>query len=127
MLIKRFQRDKDTKVQTAQLIKAPLTLSERLLTQLRIGVDEVVYDLIVNEEADVNATDSKDRTALIYSIYFHRQPEVAKLLLDKGADVNAKDDKGQVALMYAVQSSLNQKILETLIIDYNADAEYTRW
>ncbi|NLL12180.1 MAG: ankyrin repeat domain-containing protein [Fibrobacter sp.] len=55
---------------------------------------------LLNEGADVNATDMHGRTALIEASW-SGSLEVAEFLIKKGADVNASDSAGYTALMRA--------------------------
>jgi len=58
--------------------------------------------LLIDNGEDVNATDEKGHTALMFaSLDFQEWPEIVNMLIENGADVNSRDDKGQTALMYA--------------------------
>ncbi len=53
---------------------------------------------LLNEGADINATDKDGNTALKWAIYY-RHLDVVKFLLHHGADVNPKNKDGHTALM----------------------------
>ena len=55
----------------------------------------------ITNGANVNATNSKGRTALMLATLKNHHPDVIELLIDSGADVNAKSKKGVNALGYA--------------------------
>ena len=58
-----------------------------------------LIELLLRNNADVNAKDSYGNTALINSSYYGS--DVVELLLEKGADVNARNKAGKTALMNA--------------------------
>jgi len=76
--------------------------------------------------ADVNATDSYGRTALILASE-QGHPEIVAMLLEKGADVNAKGIFGMTALQWASRNGRTE-IVKILLrqpgIDVNAEDEY---
>jgi hypothetical protein len=49
--------------------------------------------LLLSNDADINLTNNKGATALIYAVCFNR-PEVVKLLIEHNADVSLKDQDG---------------------------------
>ena len=73
---------------------------------------------LIEQGADINASNAMGRTALMGAIYF-RNTRVVKELLIEGADVNAKDNNGRTALMIAV----NRQDMELtgLLLDAGAD------
>jgi len=54
----------------------------------------------LNQKVDINAQDSKKRTALMIATY-NQDVEAAKLLIDAGADVNIQDDMLNTPFLYA--------------------------
>ena len=54
----------------------------------------------LNQKVDINAQDSKKRTALMIATY-NEDVEAAKLLIDAGADVNIQDDMLNTPFLYA--------------------------
>ena len=69
-----------------------------------------VIELLVEKGADVNATDSINRTALMIA----DDPDVVRLLIVKGADVNAKTKTGETPLTLA-KAGKTAEIVELLI------------
>lgn len=67
---------------------------------------------LVNEGADVNATDSSGRTALIEAAWGGYN-EVVSFLIEKGANVNACDNAGCTALMRAAEEG-HEAVVKTL-------------
>ena len=65
---------------------------------------------------DVNATDDKGRTALMYAARFGGVEMVEKLLSCPDIDVNKKDYYGRTALMYAIVFG-NVDVVERLLSD----------
>lgn len=66
------------------------------------GQTETV-EALLEQGADVNATDSEGRTALMYAAV-NMHTDAAKALLEHGADVNATANDGCTALMLAASS-----------------------
>ena len=79
-----------------------------------LAIDDIAR--LLDNGADVNATDKDGRTALMFARAF---PEVSKLLLDRGASVNASDVHGRTALMYATRAGYLQTA--TVLLDAKAD------
>ena len=59
-------------------------------------------ELLLANQADVNATNNHGATPLHAAVILNR-PEVAEVLLAHGADVTAKDDQGLTPLDQATQ------------------------
>ena len=80
-----------------------------LMCASRWGHKEVV-EILINKDADVNATGEDGRTAL------HKATgiEIAKLLVEKGADVNAKD-QGEETPLHNAYAFEDLEIVELLI------------
>ena len=55
----------------------------------------------IKNGANVNAVNSKGRTALMTAVMQNTHPEVIELLIDSGSDINAKSKTGVNALGYA--------------------------
>jgi len=67
------------------------------------GVEKGDLDVLQNalaQKVDINAQDSKKRTALMIATY-NEDVEAAKLLIDAGADVNIQDDMLNTPFLYA--------------------------
>ena len=82
--------------------------------------DASAVQKLISQGEDINAKDSKGKTALMYAAE-KGQAETARILIDAAADVNAKDNDGKTALMYAAESN-NLEIVKYLIAG-KADVE----
>lgn len=74
-----------------------------LTSQLFEAVEKGKLDALqnaLNQKVDINAQDSKKRTALIIATY-NQDVEAVKLLIDAGADVNIQDDLLNTPFLYA--------------------------
>jgi len=72
-------------------------------SELFQGVEKGDLDVLQNalaQKVDINAQDSKKRTALMIATY-NEDVEAAKLLIDAGADVNIQDDMLNTPFLYA--------------------------
>lgn len=70
--------------------------------------------------ADVNAVDSKGKTALMYASENGHDEVVDRLLQEEKIDVNKQDNEGKTALMYAVDSG-HEKVVDSLLADERID------
>lgn len=77
-----------------------------------------MLSLLISAGADVNATTTKGRTALMWAAWRGRN-ESAKTLIEKNAIVNAQDGFGSTALMLAAH--MGQKDLVVTLLDAGAD------
>lgn len=68
---------------------------------------------LISDGADVNATDSSGRTALVEAAW-GGHTEVVKYLIEKGADVNTCDNAGYTALMRASEEG-HTAVVSTLV------------
>ena len=104
--------------------KTPYGFISTLAYGLGISVDNEVYanqrkqkkvivKLLIEAEADVNAKDDDEWTALMYASLSERK-ETVKLLLDAGANVNAINDDEETALNIANEEGFAE-IAELLI------------
>jgi uncharacterized protein len=75
---------------------------------------------LISEGADINATDSSGRSALIEAAWGGRT-EIVKFLVEKGANVNIGDSAGYTALMRAAEDGRDEcvKILVQKKADVN--------
>ncbi len=85
--------------------------------------DATVARLLLDEGADVNATDRWGRTPLFIATFEEplvedRLPTV-RLLLDRGADVNARDESGSTPLHVA--AAMGEVEVVDLLIERGAD------
>ncbi|MFD0673053.1 ankyrin repeat domain-containing protein [Cohnella sp. GCM10027633] len=102
--------EKDVKLMDRQLISAAERGDNDRLRQL------------LQEGADMNARDSRGRTAIMAATHGNR-PEAVKLLIDAGADINAQDDRRDNPFLYAGAEG-RFEILE-LLIAAKADTKLT--
>lgn len=92
------------------------------------GTTEEVMTAL-NEGANVNASDSRGKTALMSAIKYS-ETETVNVLLKAGADINARNEDGDTALMLAAQYAEKPETVQLLIkagADVNAknDMGYT--
>lgn len=66
----------------------------------------VTVETILDKGAEVNAKNSKGRTALMLAA-LNSHKDTVEILLNKGADVNIKNNEGMTALMYAAKKGLS--------------------
>lgn len=71
--------------------------------------------MLLNAGAEVNATDPRGQTALM----FIRSVDVGKLLLEAGADINVKDHEGVTPLLKALERGAQRLAIE--LIQHGAD------
>lgn len=81
---------------------------------------KTIVTLLLEQDAQLDATDSKGDTALDYAILFNR-PDIVELLCEKAANVNSRGATGQRPLHRAVISN-KQKILE-ILLQYHANIQ----
>lgn len=80
-----------------------------------------LIDDLIKLGADLNDTDEKERTALIYAV-ISGNIEVVKKLLELGAQTELKDETGYTALEWAVMLG-EEEILQSLLA---ADADFNQ-
>ena len=88
-----------------------------LLGAIQKGVPKIVQ-CVVDEGADVNATDSNG-DPMLYWAMTGGNPEIVRILVDARADVNAKDSHGDPMLYWAMTGG-NPKIVQ-ILVDAHAD------
>lgn len=71
-----------------------------------------IVKILINKKANLNLSDSKGNTALIYAVKFQNL-EIVKLLLDTNVDKTKIDSQGKTAFEYAVFSK-NEQIINLL-------------
>jgi len=82
------------------------------------GIEEIggpILQLLIENGADVNATDNERQGPLHYCACFNRSVEITQLLLKNGAAVNEADASGSTPLWYAVKNANNYKLVGLLI------------
>jgi hypothetical protein len=85
------------------------------------GDTETVAMLLENG-ADVNATDKWGRTALLWASHYG-YTEIVKMLLKEGADVDASDNNGDMALIGATVYGHTEIVKKLLEAGANANAQ----
>ena len=79
-----------------------------------------IVDLLLEEKADIEATDVWQGTPLHYAAYFgHR--DIVDLLLEKKADIEAKDVCQRTPLHLAPNSNSDRKEVVTLLLEKGAE------
>ncbi len=73
-----------------------------------------VVKALLNTEADINAKDKEDKTALIWAVVKNSSLEVVKLLLEAGADISVMDKEGRTALMWAREKKASPEVVALL-------------
>jgi len=92
---------------------------QKLIDNLEKGTIEQITEILQNVP-DVNFTDSKNRTPLIYAAAYRNNP-VVSLLLSKGAKVNVGGDRGKTALIYAAKNSNDTAELINILLAASAN------
>ncbi|WP_018247875.1 ankyrin repeat domain-containing protein [Orenia marismortui] len=92
---------------------------KRLLTALKKNDLEIVNKLL-NRRIDVNYSDNRHRTSLMYAIKFERE-EIVKKILNLGADINVCDNKGKTPLVEAIAA--NNKNIVKILLKANCDTD----
>lgn len=90
---------------------------------LRIAAENGNIDVamfLIEMGADVNVTDTKGNTPLIFIIHKTGDLKIIKRLLEKGAAVNTQNHTGETALMYAAWRG--QANIVRLLLENRADA-----
>ncbi|XP_031549468.1 uncharacterized protein LOC116287002 [Actinia tenebrosa] len=82
-----------------------------------------VASILIKSSADLNKTDNKGRTALIYSLLNDNQ-DLARTLIEAGADINVVDQDGHTALFYALIGNKERARVENLMKSFSiSDSE----
>jgi hypothetical protein len=74
-----------------------------------------VIQALLDKDADVNARDAHNRTALICALQQDASLQVIQALLDKDADVNARDAHNRTALIWALQQDASLQVIQALL------------
>ncbi len=119
-----FSSVQSVKNNCALLNMFAVKLDDHLLKRFEaLNADPKIIKAFLDNGADVNASDKKGMTALLYAARRHNNPEMIKLLLDSGADVNASNKDGWTPLMIVVRNHLNTEMIKLLLVsgaDVNA-------
>ena len=82
-----------------------------------------VLQPIISHDADVNATNNKNVTALMLACVDMNEDAI-NVLLNAGADPNIADDKGATCIHHAVFESCSKNVLE-IIVNHGRDVNVT--
>jgi ankyrin repeat protein len=74
-----------------------------------------MLQLLIDNGADVNATDKERQGPLHYCARFDRSIKATRLLLKNGAAINDADTKASTPLWYAVEKANNHMLVELLV------------
>src|SRR5262249_1302570 len=110
LMVMSMEPDLDEDLETATDARREITASPGGGRSDKIV--EMTGATLLDAGCDVNASDNKGRTPLIYAVAFER-PAVIELLLKRGANISAKDHNGESALDWAMKSG-NQEIIKLL-------------
>ena len=92
-----------------------------LIAAARNGYARIVK-VLLDDNADVNATDKYGRSALLESARFAKDMEVITLLVKRGADINAVDNDRNTALSLAAASHLDPVEVVRGLLKLGADS-----
>ena len=92
-----------------------------LIAAARNGYAEIVK-VLLDDNANVNATDKYGRSALLESARFAKDMEVITLLVKRGADINAVDNDRNTALSLAAASHLDSVEVVRGLLRLGADS-----
>lgn len=96
-------------------------MNQQLIASAGKGdVDHVLK--LLQDGADINATDERGRTAVMAATY-NNKVEAVKALIQKGADINIRDENSNNVLLYAGAEGLLDIV--KLAIDAGADPKLT--
>lgn len=96
-------------------------MNQQLIASAEKGeVDHVLK--LLQDGADINATDERGRTAVMAATYNHKV-EAVKALIQKGADINIRDESLNNVLLYAGAEGLLDIV--KLAMDAGADPKLT--
>nr|WP_090109557.1 ankyrin repeat domain-containing protein [Cohnella sp. OV330] len=96
-------------------------MNEQLIASAEKGEVERVLKLL-QDGADINATDRSGRTAVMAATY-NNKADMVKILIQKGADINIRDNQFNNVLLYAGAEGFLDIV--KLAIDAGADTRLT--
>jgi len=77
--------------------------------------NEGIISTLIQEGADVNASNENGDTALMVAAMITKNPKIIEVLAKAGADMNAKDLNGVSALMSAAANNPEESIIRALL------------
>jgi hypothetical protein len=101
---------------------APDPRRDRALIDAAAAGDTAVVERLLEQAADVTATDETGRTALVAAAYGNHV-DVARALIEAGADVNHQDEPQQSAYLIATSEVGDDPRLLELTLDAEADVD----
>ncbi|AVF26498.1 ankyrin-repeat containing protein [Paenibacillus larvae subsp. larvae] len=108
-------------ISNSQREKKVEMMNDELIFLAEKGDTENVLNLL-NDGADINATDGHGRTAVMAATY-NNKVDTVKVLIQKGADINIRDNNLDNVLLYAGAEGLLEIV--KLAIDAGADTKIT--
>ncbi|WP_209972195.1 ankyrin repeat domain-containing protein [Paenibacillus eucommiae] len=97
------------------------TMNQQLIYSAEKGDIESVLNLL-EDGADIHATDGRGRTAVLAATYSN-EVDTVKALIEKGADINARDNNLNNVFLYAGAEGMLEIV--KLAIDAGADTKLT--
>lgn len=107
--------------ETQSIVKKVDRMNEQLISAAENG-DTVNVLKLLDEGADINATDQHGRTAVLAATY-NNKADTVKVLIQKGADINIRDHKLNNVLLYAGAEGLLEIV--KLAIEAGAETKLT--
>ena len=89
-------------------------ISEKLSNNDFLDIEE----LLITKRLDINITDNKGNTALIYAILnknINYKIDNISILINKYTDLNKYNEEGKTPLIYAIQNNIDYDIINLLI------------
>ncbi|XP_075237753.1 uncharacterized protein LOC142333982 [Lycorma delicatula] len=89
-----------------------------LMYAIELNVNKnIIYNMLYSgaNVDNVNATDNKGYSPLIYAIKYECDIDIIIKLIEQGADVNVIDNNGLTPLKHALHSHMFKEIIQTLI------------
>ena len=109
------ETEQPSKAETTDTSEPQLKITDKEFLLLCANANaDIISQAIENRNADVNAKDFYDVTALKTASEKNSDPKVIEVLISAGSDTEAKDKDGMTALMHAAKSNQNPEIIKAL-------------